>query len=112
MQNFYKIRKVLGLYLAIKTAALQDIIYTTLGNDSKVTIDRLFSYLPAFTPDTATQRKIIDPIKNSFTISFDSSFTDGSFIDTGLKNQLDIRSFQDVNIPNFIIAAQQTAARM
>ena len=95
-----------------KTAVIQNVIYTTLGNDITVTVDNVFLYVPAFFPDTATQRKINDSIFISFNISFDTWFTDRRVVDTGLECQLDIGSPQGVNSHKQLTALHQTAARM
>ena len=48
---FRKITEQLGIHLSLKTADLQDIIVTTLGDNNKVNFDKLFLFVPIFIPD-------------------------------------------------------------
>ena len=73
---FKKITKQLGFYQTLKTADLQDIIYTTPGDNIKVNFDRLFLFVSKLLPDAQTQIMFNDSIKDSFTLSFDSWITD------------------------------------
>ena len=70
-RTFKKITEQLGFNITLKTADLQDIIYTTLGNDIKVNYNKLFFFVPIFISDAQTQAMSIDSIKDSFTLSFD-----------------------------------------
>ena len=107
-----KITKPLAFHLSFKTADLQDFIYTTLGRDITVAIDKFYLYVSTFIPDPATRRTFNDSIKNSLTLSFHSWFTDRKLIETGLEYQLVIAASQDVKPPKKLLAAHQTAARM
>ena len=49
-----------------------------------------------------------ESINNSFTLSFDSWFTDWKNVDTGLEFQLDIGSAQSINSPKDLLLFQQT----
>ena len=52
------------------------------------------------------------PIKNSFTLSFDSWRTDRKTLATQLEYQVDISSAKKLKSPNYLIVAQQSAARV
>ena len=53
---------------------------------------------------------LIESIKNSFTLLFDSWSTDRKTVDTLLEDQDDIRSVKK-NSPKYLIVAHRTAAR-
>ena len=53
-----------------------------------------------------------ESIKNSFTLSFDSWYTDCKVVNDRLEFQTDIGSAQNVNSPNFLIAAHQIARKI
>ena len=107
-----KITKQLGFHPTLKTADLQDNIYTTLGDNIRLNFVELFSYVPIFIPDAQTQIMFIDSIKNSFTLSFDSWSTDRKTVDTQLEYQVDIGSAQNSNSPNDLITVHQAAGRV
>ena len=107
-----KITKQLGFHPTLKTADLQDNIYTTLGDNIRLIFLELFSYVPIFIPDAQTQIMFIDSIKNSFTLSFDSWSTDRKTVDTQLVYQVDIGSAQNSNSPNDLITVHQAAGRV
>ena len=67
-RTFKRIIKQLGFHLNFKTADLQDIIYTTLGDEIKVNFDELFSYVPIFIADAQTRIMFNDSIKKNFYI--------------------------------------------
>ena len=69
---FKKIRKNLGFHITLKTNDLQNINFTTLANDINVTIISLYLYVPIKTPNTDTQLKYNESIKNMYTITYDS----------------------------------------
>ena len=95
----------------MKTADLQDIVYTTLGDNIKVNFTKLFLFVPRFIPDAQTQAMFNYSIKNSFTLSFDHWTSDRKTVDTQLEYQIDIGSAQNVNSPKYLIAVHQTADR-
>ena len=78
-KTFKKITKQSGFHLTFKTADLQDIIYTTLGENIKVNFDKLFLFVPILLPDAQTQITFIDSIKD---LSFDFWSTDRKTVDT------------------------------
>ena len=45
-KTFKKITENLGFHITLKTTELQNIIFTTLANDIKVTINSLYLFLP------------------------------------------------------------------
>ena len=110
-KTFKKITKGLGFHIIIKTADLQNLIYTTIADDINVTINRLYLYVPTFIPDAATQTMFNKSIQSSFTLSFDSWRTDRRIVNTGLEFQVDIGSASNINSPKYLIAAHQTQDR-
>ena len=107
-----KITKQLGFHPTLKTADLQDNIYTTLGDNIRLNFVELISYVPIFIPDAQTQIMFIDSIKNSFTLSFGSWSTDRKTVDTQLEYQVDIGSAQNSNSANDLITVHQAAGRV
>ena len=96
----------------MKTADLQDIIYTTLGDNIKVNFDKLFLYVPILIPDAQTQIMFNNSITDSFTLSFDSWTSDRKTVDTQLEYQVDLYKAQNINSPKYLIAVHQTADRI
>ena len=45
-KTFERVTKNLGFHLMLKTNDLQDIIYTTMANDTNVTINNLYLFVP------------------------------------------------------------------
>ena len=111
-KTFKKIIKQLGFHPTLSTAGLQDIIYTTLGDNSKVNSDKLFLFLPILIPDAQTQIVFTDSIKDSFPLTSDSWNTDRKTVDTELEHQVDIGIAQNRNSPKYLILAHQTAVRV
>ena len=111
-KTFKKITKLLGLNLALKTADLQDIIYTTPGDDIKINFNKLFLFVPIFIPDAQTQTRFNNSIKDSFILSFDHWISDRKTVDTQLEYQVDNGSAQNTNSPKYLIAVHQTADRI
>ena len=54
-QTFKTLTKSLWFHLTLKTASVQDIIFTTLGNDIIVTIDSLYLFVLIIIPNTDAQ---------------------------------------------------------
>ena len=75
-------------------------------------INILYLYVPIFVPSAETQAIFNESNKKSFTLSFDSWYTDNKVVEDGLEFQIDIGSAQTVNSPKYPIAAQQTADRI
>ena len=83
--TFEKLSEQLAIRLPFETSDLQDIFYTTLADEIKVTFDKLFFYVPIVIPDAQTQIILNNSIKKSFTFSFDSWSTDRKTVDTQLE---------------------------
>ena len=58
------------------------------------------------------KKYLIILFKKSFTFVFDSWSTDRKRVDTQLKHQVDIGKAQKINIPKYLIVANQTTARI
>ena len=54
-KTFKKVTKSLGFHLMLKTNDLQDIIYTSMTDDIKVTINNIYLYVPNLIPSVETQ---------------------------------------------------------
>ena len=111
-KTFEKITKNLGFLLTLKTNDLQNIIFTSLVNDINVTINSLYLFVPILTPNTETQVLFNESIKNNFTITFDSWYTERKIVTDGGEFQVDIASSQSTNSPKYLIAAHQTEERI
>ena len=90
----------------------KDNFYRTRGDEITVKITSLYQHVPKLIPDAQTQVLFNDSIRNSFTLSFDSWFTDRKPVDTGLEFQVNIGSAQNVNRPKYLIVAHQSLARI
>ena len=110
-KTFKKITKGLGFQLTLKTADLQDILYTTIGDAINVTINSLYLFVPTLIPDAATQSMFNNSIKDNFKISFDSLTSERKVVDIDLEYRIDIGSAQNINSPKYIIEAHQSLAR-
>ena len=110
-KTFKKITKNLGFHLKFKMNDLQDIIFTTIGDDINVTINSLYIFVPTLIPNTQTQLMFNESIMNNYTITFDSWYTERKISNDGRELQVDIGSAQHVNSPKYLISAFQTAAR-
>ena len=91
----------------LKTADLQDNIYTTLTDDSKVTIKNLHLFIPNLIPSVETQLRFIEATQNNYKISYDGYFTERRVI-SDLLFQHDIGSAEQVNSLEYLISAHQT----
>ena len=118
LENFFgfcksikKITKNLGFHITFRTADLQDIIFTSVGDNINVTINSLYLFVPTFTPNTETQLMFNESIQNNYRILFDDCFTERRVV-TDTITQIDICKAQQVNSPKYLIASQQTAARL
>ena len=111
-KTFKKITKHSIFPLTLKTADLQDIIYTTLGNKAKINFDKVFYYVSMIIPNAEAQIMFNDSFKNGFTLSFDSRTCERKTVDTQLEILVDIGSAQNNTSPKCLIVADQTAARI
>ena len=110
-KSFKKITKNLGFHIIIRTADLQDIIFTSIGNNINVTISSLYLFVPTLIPNTETQLMFNESIQNIYRIFFDDWYTERRVVSDTIT-QIDIGSAQSVNSPKYLITAQQTAARL
>ena len=110
-KSFKKVTKNLGFQLILKTANLQDIIYTSMTDDINVTINNLHLFIPNLIPSVETQLLFNEATQNNYTISYDEYFTERRVI-SDLLVQHDIGSAQKVNSPKYSIRAHQTKYRI
>ena len=73
----------------MKTAILQDNIYTTYADAINVTFNNSYLYVPIFIPSAETQVMFNESIKNNYTYLFDSLNTDRKVVIDGLEFQVD-----------------------
>ena len=90
----------------LKTNDLQDIIYTSMTDDIKVTINNLYLYVPNLIPSVETQVLFNEATQNNYKISYDDYFTEKRLI-SDMIVQVDIGSSQKVNSPQYLICAHQ-----
>ena len=109
--KFKKITKNLGFHLTFKTANLQDIIFTTIATDIKVTTNNLYLYVPILMSNTQTQVMFNESIMNNYTITFDSRYTERKTSNDGRELQVDIGSAQHNNSPEYLLGVFQTQNR-
>ena len=110
-KTFKKVTKNLGFHIKLRTADLQDIIYTSIGDDINVTINSLYLFVPTLIPNTETQLMFNESIQNNYRIFFDDWYTERRVVSDTIT-QIDIGSAQQVNSPKYLICAHQTAARL
>ena len=108
-RTFQKKTKGLGFELQLKTSnEKQNNIYTTLGcNDVNLTINGIYLYIPSLVPSAEQQQFFKEAITESYTLSFDAWVTDKKPVNTGNEYQLDIGFVSNVNIPLYLIVADQ-----
>ena len=109
-KTFKKVSKNLGFILILKTADLQDIIYTSMDDDIILTINSLYLYVPNLIPSVETQLMFNEATQINYKISFDEWFTEKRLI-SDLLVQHDIRSAQNVISLKYIICAHQTSLK-
>ena len=93
-----------------KTANLQNIIFTSMGDGISVTNNRLFFYLPNLIPSVETQLLFNEPTQKGFETYFDEYYTERQVI-TDFLVQHDIVSAQQVQSPKCLICTHQTRIR-
>ena len=106
-KTFKKLSKNLGSVITFKTTNLQDIIYTSMGDDIYVTINSLYLYIPNLIPSVSTRLMFNEATQNTYKISFDEWYTERRII-LDLLVQHDIGSAQNVVQPKYMICAHQT----
>ena len=70
-----------------KTAKLQDILYTSMGDDINVTINSLYLYIPILILNVETQLTFNEANQNNYRIFFDEWFTKRRLISDLLVQQ-------------------------
>ena len=110
-KSFKQITKNLGFHIIFRTADLQDIILTSIGDNINITINSLYLFVPTFTPSTETQLMFHEFIQNIYRIFFDDWHTERRVVSNTIT-QIDKGSAQQVNSPKYLIAFHQTAARL
>ena len=83
----------------LKTANLQDPIFTTIGDHFEIKITRILLYVPVYIPDPATQAMFEESTKISFRLIFDSWTTVRTTVIAGLDYQLNIGSSSNIKSP-------------
>ena len=110
-KTFEKVTKNLGFHLSFKTNDLQAIVYTSMTDDTNVTINNLYQYVPYLIPPVETQVMFSEVSQINFRISYDEWFTERRIISDTIT-QLDIGSSQNVQSPKYLIGAHQTKDRI
>ena len=110
-KSFKKVTKNLGFHLILKTADLQDIIYTSMTDDINVINNNMCLYVPNLIPSVEIQIMFKEATQNNYEISYNEYFTARRVI-SDLLVQHEIGSTQQVNSPNFMITAHQTKDRI
>ena len=106
-----KITKNLEFHSTFKTAKLQDIIFTTIGDNSNVTLNSLYLYVLFLIPSSETQLMFIKSIQKIYWASFDDWYSERKLV-TDTLYQVDIRSAQSMNSSKYLISAHQKADRL
>ena len=88
-----KITKNLRFHISFRTADLQDIIFTSIGDNLNVTINSLYLFVPTFISNTETQLMFNESIQNNYRIFFDDWYTERRVV-TDTITQIDIGSAQ------------------
>ena len=94
----------------LKTADLQDILHTSMGDDINATINILCLYIPNLYPSVETQFMFNEATQSIYGVSFEKYYTERQLI-TDMLVQVDIGSAQEVNSPKYLISAHQTRLR-
>ena len=107
---FKKLTKISGFHLMLKTADLQDIIYSSIVDDINVTINSLYLYIPNLISSVETRIMFNEATQNNYKMSFDQWYTKRRLI-SDLLVQHDIECAQQVNPLKYTISAHQTCLR-
>ena len=107
-KTFEKITKNICFHLTFRTNDLKGILFTTLGDDINETINSLYLFVPVIIPITETQVTFNESIKNKYTITYDSWYTERKLSTDGNELRVDIGSAQNVDSPKNLIGAFQT----
>ena len=101
-KTFKKVTENLGFHITFRTADLQDIIFTSIGDNIIVTINSLYLFVPTLIPNTETQLMFNEPYQNHYRIFFDDWCTERRVVSDTIT-QIDIGSAQQVDSPKNII---------
>ena len=75
-KTFKKVTKNLGFNLLFKTNDLQDIIYTSMADDTKVTVLSSYLNIPNLIPSVETEVMFKKATQKNYRITFDEWYTD------------------------------------
>ena len=103
-KTFRKVTKNLGFHLTFKTNELQNIMYSSMTDDKKVTINNLYLYVQNLIPNVETQVMLNESAQNKYQISFDGWYTERRVISDTIT-QLDIGTSQHASSPKHLIGA-------
>ena len=81
-----------------------------MGDDKKVTKNKLYLFVPNLIPSVETQLVFKEATQKNYKISFDEFYTERRVI-SDMFVQHDIGSAQQVNRPKYLISAHQTEDR-
>ena len=107
---FEKVAKKLGFHLMLRTANLQDKLYTSMADDINVFINNLYLNITILVPAVKTQFIFNEATQKNYMISYDEYYTERRLI-SDMIVQVDIGSVQQVNSPRYLICAHQTRTR-
>ena len=110
-KSFKKITKNLGFHITFRTADLQDIIFTSIGDNINVAKNSLFLFVPCLTPNLETQLMCNESNQKNYRIFFDDWYTERRVVSDTIT-QIDISSAQQVNSPKYLMASHQTEASL
>ena len=94
----------------LKTAELQDIIFTSMDDYINMTILSLYLYIPNIIPSVETQLIFNEATQNKYRISFDEWYTKRR-LKSDILVQHGIGSAQQGNSPKYIISSHRTSFR-
>ena len=83
-----------------------------MATDLNVPINNLYLYVPIMFPNTQTQVMFNESIMNTYTIIFDSWYTERKNSNEERELQVDIGSAQNINSPKYLIGVFQTQNRI
>ena len=109
-KTFKTVTKNLRFHLTFKTNDLQNIIYSSMADDSNVTINDLYLYVPNLITSIETQVMFNEATQNNYKISFNEWYTERRVISDTIT-QLDIGTSQHVDSPEYLIGTHQTRTR-
>ena len=95
----------------LKTIDLQDIIYTSMGDDINVTINYLYLFIPNSKPSFETQLIFNEATQKNYKVFYDEYYTERRLI-SDMIIQVDRGTAQQVNGPKYLICAHQTQDRI